>query len=141
MAAIRSTKEIAEKWADVTPTRTGFYASGVRTPRKDWARSTAGADSIYREAVTKAASEGRFAKGVNKAGSEKWQRKALTVGAGRWGPGVSIAGPDFEAGFAPYRDAIEKVVLKPRFPKGDPRNYDRVKQIGDALRAVKLTSV
>lgn len=138
MVAIRSSKEIAEKWSTVTPTRTGFYESGVRAPRKDWARSTKAAEGTYKEAVTRAAAEGRFGRGVDKAGTEKWQRKAIDVGAGRWGPGVSIAAPDFEAGFAPFRDAIEKVVLKPRFPKGDPRNYDRVKQIGDALHSLKI---
>ena len=137
MPAIRSTREIAEKWSTVTPTRTGFYESGVRAPRKDWARSTAAAEPVYKESVIKAANEGRFGKGVQQAGTEKWQRKALDVGAGRWGPGVSVAAPDFEAGFAPFRDAIEKVVLKPRFPKGDPRNYDRVRQIGEALHSLK----
>ncbi|KKN33014.1 hypothetical protein LCGC14_0807830 [marine sediment metagenome] len=138
MVAIRSSREIAEKWSTVTPTRSAFYESGVRSPKKDWARTTLAAEQVYKDAVTKAAQEGRFGKGVQKAGTEKWQRKAIEVGAGRWGPGVAIAAPDFEAGFSPFRDAIEKVVLKPRYPKGDPRNYERVKQIGDALHALKI---
>ncbi len=118
MVAIRSTREIAEKWSSVTPTRTAFYEAGVRAPKKDWARTTSAAESVYKEAVVRAANEGRFGKGVKAAGTEKWQRKAIEVGAGRWGPGVSIAAPDFESGFAPYRDAIEKITLKPRFPGG-----------------------
>lgn len=138
MVAIRSSREIAEKWSTVTPTRTGFYESGVRAPKKDWARSTQASESVYKDAVTRAAQEGRFGRGVQKAGTEKWQRKAIEVGAGRWGPGVSVAAPDFEAGFSPFRDAIDKLVLKPRFPKGDPRNYERVKQIGDALHSLKI---
>jgi hypothetical protein len=139
MPAIKSSAEIAAKWSSVTPTRTQFYESGVRAPQKDWQKATANAEPTYKEAVTAAANAGRFAKGVNAAGSAKWQRKAIEVGAGRWGPGVSIAGPDFQAGFAPYRDAIEKVILKPRYPKGDPRNYERVAQIGTALNALKNT--
>lgn len=139
MVAIRSTREIAEKWASVTPTRTAFYEAGVRAPKKDWARTTAAAEDVYKQAVIKAANEGRFGKGVQAAGTEKWQRKSIDVGAGRWGPGVSIAAPDYESGFAPFRDAIEKITLKPRFPKGDPRNFDRVRQIGDALHALKLS--
>lgn len=138
MVAIRSTREIAEKWSSVTPTRTAFYEAGVKAPKKDWARATFAAEDVYKQAVIRAANEGRFGKGVNKAGTEKWQRKSIDIGAGRWGPGVSVAAPDFEAGFAPYRDAIEKITLKPRFPKGDPRNFDRVRQIGDALHALKL---
>ncbi len=138
MVAIRSAREIAEKWADVTPTRTGFYESGVRAPKKDWARSAKAAESTYKDAVTRAAHEGRYGRGVDKAGTDKWQRKSIEVGAGRWGPGVSVAAPDFEAGFAPYRDVIDKITLKPRFPKGDPRNFERVKQIGEALHALKV---
>ena len=138
MVAIRSSREIAEKWSTVTPTRTGFYESGVRAPKKDWARVTLASEGTYKEAVTRAAQEGRFGRGVQRAGTEKWQRKAIEVGAGRWGPGVSIAAPDYEAGFSPYRDIIDKIVLKPRFPKGDPRNYERVKQIGDALHGLKV---
>jgi hypothetical protein len=137
MPAIKSTAEIAAKWSSVTPTRTSFYESGIKSPTVDWAKATAAAEATYKTAVTEAANAGRFAKGVNIAGTSKWQRKAVTVGAGRWGPGVSVAGPDYLAGFAPYRDAIEKIVLKPRFPKGDPRNYERVQQIGTALNALK----
>jgi len=138
MVAIRSSREISEKWSSVTPTRTAFYEAGVRAPKKDWARATSGAESTYKTAVINAANEGRFGKGVQKAGTEKWQRKSIDIGAGRWGPGVSVAAPDFESGFSPFRDAIEKVTLKPRFPKGDPRNYERVAQIGNALHALKI---
>lgn len=140
MVAIRSSREIAQKWADVTPTRTAFYEAGVKAPRVDWATATKAAEQNYKDSVIKAANEGRFGKGVISAGTEKWQRKSIEVGAGRWGPGVSAAAPDFEEGFAPYRDVIDKLVLKPRFPKGDPRNYDRVRQIGEALHAQKLRS-
>lgn len=138
MVAIRSAREIAEKWADVTPTRTAFYEAGVRNPKKDWARAAKASESTYKEAVIRAANEGRYGRGVDKAGTDKWQRKSIDIGAGRWGPGVSVAAPDYEAGFAPYRDVIDKLVLKPRFPKGDPRNFERVKQIGEALHALKV---
>ena len=139
MAAIRSAREIAEKWASVTPTRTAFYEDGIKSPKKDWAKAALSSEPVYKEAVTKAAQEGRYGRGVTAAGTDKWQRKSLEVGAGRWGPGVSVAAPDFESGYAPFRDAIEKVTLKPRFPKGDPRNYDRVRQIGEALHSLKIS--
>jgi len=139
MVAIRSAREIAEKWSTVTPTRTAFYEAGIKAPKKDWAKAAAAAHDTYKEGVTKAAQEGRYLKGVNVAGTDKRQKKAVEKGAGRWGPGVSVASPDFESGYTPFRDAIEKVTLKPRFPKGDPRNYDRVKQIGDALHLLKVS--
>ncbi|GAI83151.1 unnamed protein product, partial [marine sediment metagenome] len=78
------------------------------------------------------------AKGVIKAGSKKWQDKALKKGPGRFAEGVYIAGPDYEKGFAPYHEAIARVDLGPRFPKRDPRNLDRVRRVVNALVAEKL---
>jgi len=40
--------------------------------------------------------------------------------------------------FAPFREAIEKVDLGPRFPRRDPRNLERVKRVVDALIKVKI---
>jgi hypothetical protein len=88
--------------------------------------------------VTTAANEGRFEKGVAEAGDKKWQDKTVNVGVGRWGGGVAIAQPDFEKGFAPYADVIGKTNLNPRYPKGDPRNYDRTRQIGEALHNARI---
>ncbi|GAI70545.1 unnamed protein product, partial [marine sediment metagenome] len=39
--------------------------------------------------------------------------------------------------FAPYRDAIERATLPPRYAKRDPRNLARVKAVVDALIAAK----
>ena len=139
MPGIRTASEISQKWAAVTPTRSAYYENGVKTPKKDWSASTSGAASTYKEAVTKAASEGRFEKGVRRAGTEKWQRKAVDIGTSRWGPGVAAAVADYEVGFTPFRDALDKISYKPKFPKGDPRNYDRVKQVGDTLHSLKLS--
>lgn len=138
MAEIRSIKEITEKWTRVTPGRTEDYKIGIMNPRRDWESETAAAADTYKAGVDAAHAKGLFSKGVKKAGTAKWKEKALAKGPGRFAEGVYIAGPDFEAGFAPYRDAIEKVDLGPRFPKRDPRNLERVKRVVDALVAEKL---
>ena len=62
MVAIRSAREIAEKWASVTPTRTAFYEAGVRSPKKDWARATSAAEQTYKTAVINAANENHMCK-------------------------------------------------------------------------------
>lgn len=138
MPAIRSTAEIAAKWASVTPGRAAFYKAGVQAPKKDWETMTKAAEGAYEEGVTAAIGRKAFGAGVDKAGTAKWKRKSVDVGAGRWGPGVRVAEPDFRAGFDPYRAKILETDIGPRFPKGDPRNYDRVKIIGDALHALKI---
>jgi len=138
MAEIRSIKEITEKWTRVTPGRTEDYRIGIANPRRDWEKETEAAADTYKAGVDAAHAKGLFAKGVKKAGTAKWKEMALKKGPGRFAEGVYIAGPAFEEGFGPYRDAIEKVDLGPRFPKRDPRNLERVKRVVDALVAEKL---
>jgi len=138
MAKIKSAAEIAAKWARVTPQRVGDYEQGVRNPTTDWAQATEAAEDNYKTGVTKAAQEGRFGAGVKKAGTGKWQRKTLEKGPNRFAEGVAISEPEFQAGFDPFRETIANTVLPPRFPKGDPRNIDRVKVMAAALRKKKV---
>ncbi len=138
MPEIKSSSEIAQKWATVTPQRSADYLAGVQKPKKDWATNTAAAEEAYNEGVQAAIVQGRFGRGVKNAGTPKWQRKSVEVGANRWGPGVRAAQSDYEQGFAPYRDVIERTTLPPRFARGDPRNYDRSIAMGTALHAARL---
>jgi hypothetical protein len=137
MAFIRPIDVIARKFATVTPQRSGDYQAGVENPRKDWKISTAAAEQAYEGGVTTAIAKKAFGKGVNSAGTEKWKRGATTKGTQRWGPGVALAEGDYRAGFAPYRDAIERVALPQRFQRRDPRNLDRVGAVVKALVAAK----
>ncbi len=136
MAAIRSIDQIAKKFASVTPARTGDYEAGVRAPRKDWQTATAAAEDSYNSGVQQAIAEKRFGKGVREAGTEKWQAGAINKGVSRWGPGVAMSEAAYSAGFAPYRDAIERLTLPPRFARRDPRNLMRVKAVVDAMIGV-----
>ena len=111
---------------------------GISEPRTDWENATLDAAANYAEGVQQAIQDKRFSKGVEKAGTEKWKRKSLDVGVGRFGPGVQAAEQDYKNGFQPFADVIDNTVLPPRFPKGDPRNIERVKVIAEALRAKKL---
>jgi len=138
MAFIRSADEIARKWAEVTPMRTADYAAGIDNPRRSWKAATIQAEAAYKDGVAKSIARGAFAKGVDKAGDAKWQRKASTNGVARWGPGVQEAEGDYQAGFAPYREAIHNCKLSPRYARRDPRNLARVKDICDALTAKYL---
>lgn len=137
MAAIKSLSEIRDKWTRVTPGRTEDYKLGIQNPKADWATETGAAKSNWKAGIDAAAAKDMFAKGVEKAGTKKWKEKAVAKGPGRFAEGVYIAGPDYEKGFAPYREAIASVELGPRFPRRDPRNIDRVKKVVDAVVAVK----
>jgi len=111
------------------------YEEGVKNPRANWQERAAASEANYRDAVTQAAGQGRYGRGVRKAGNAKWQNKAVQLGVGRFGPGVAAAGPDWTAGFAPYHAAISAVQLAPRRPTRDPANRQRINQILDAVIA------
>jgi hypothetical protein len=137
MANIKDPGAISEKWARVTPQRTEDYVQGVQSPRTDWKTATAAASERYKEGVQKSIARNAFGKGVARSGTENWQKGTLEKGSRRWGEGVGIAKGNYAAGFGPYADTIRSTTLPPRYPKGDPRNIDRVKVIADALRKKK----
>lgn len=137
MADIKPLSAIGEKWTTVTPQRAPDYEKGVRSPRRSWSQATAGAADSYSQGVSAAISEGRFEKGVQAAGDSAWQQGAISKGVSRWPQGVRVSGAKYQQGFAPYHSVISGTTLTPRGPKGDPRNYDRVSQIGTALHNAK----
>lgn len=138
MAEIKSLSAIRDKWTRVTPGRIEDYKLGIKSPKRDWEQETLAAEANWKLGVDAAAAKGLFPKGVSKAGTKKWQDKALKIGPGRFAEGVYLAGDDYEKGFAPYREAISRVDLGPRFPRRDPRNIERVKRVVDALIAEKV---
>ena len=138
MAAIRTVDQIARKWATVTPQRSADYEAGVREPRSDWARSTLAASDAWKAGIQAAIASGSFTKGVSKTGTAGWQAGAVTKGVSRWGPGVSLAQEKYMSAFAPFREAIARVVLPPRFARRDPRNLARVNAVVDALVKAKV---
>ena len=138
MVAIKPLGEIAKKWADVTPGRSAFYEAGVRSPKTSWSQAAAAAEANQAAGVSAAISRKAFAAGVRKAGDEKWQRKALAVGPGRFAEGARVAQPDFEAGFGKFHSAIGAASLPARGPKGAPQNYARVQALGDALHKLAI---
>lgn len=135
---IRDIASITKKWVDVTPGRATQYIEGVNDPKADWKTNTVAAALIWKAAMTAVMARDGFLKGVNKVGSDKWKRGAITKGAGRFSEGVGLAGPDYSAGFEPYRNVIAGLTLPPRYPKGNPLNIERVKIIAAALHAEKI---
>jgi len=126
------------KWARVTPQRTDDYQQGVQNPKVPWAQATLAAADNQAKGVQEAIQDKRFQKGVTKAGDQAWQQGALEKGVVRFGQGVQVAESKYQQNFAPFVQVIESTQLPPRYPKGDPRNIERVKAIAQALRNKKV---
>lgn len=129
--------DLSGKWNRRSATAGPEYEAGVKNPRTSWAQAASAAKGSYAAGVQQAIQGDRYNKGVTQAGDTRWQSKAIEKGPTRFAQGVSVSQADYEKGFAPYRDAIERIDLPPRGPRGSEQNYARVAPIGKALAALK----
>lgn len=128
----------AKRFSDRASQAGQEYLEGARNPRRPWAASTAAAEGAWKKGVLAAAADGRFGRGVAKAGDSKYIAGVESVGQARYEQGVSLAEDSYRTGFAPFKQVIEGITLPPRGPKGDPKNLDRVKIMADALHQKKI---
>jgi len=135
---VKTATEIAQKWADVTPTKSAYYEAEAPAAAEAWERNTAAAGAVYKAGIAVAGIEKRFVGGVKRAGAAKFRRKVEDVGVSRYSPGVTAAKADMEAGFAPYRDVLDGMDIPDRGPRGSPGNYAIVEKVGSALHKKRL---
>lgn len=138
MVKTKPLDQVVAKWKRKVAGATEDYKDGVMNPKNDWATETGKAAEVHKVATIQALNEGRFLKGVNKAGTQKWQDGAINKGIDRWPTGVAAAEQEYSSGMADNLATINAVILPAKGPKGDPRNYERVKAIGDALHKKKI---
>lgn len=133
---IKDTASLAKKFVQRAGAASGDYKDGVAQSGQDWeAGARAGADN-YRIAVTQAATEGRFERGIAAAGAAKFVNRATTLGAQRYGTGVQAAEGDWSKGVAPYLDALKGLELPPRRPRG--QNADRANAVAQRLHQMRV---
>jgi len=137
MANVTPLEVAADKWTRRASVAGEDYRRGVESPRTPWDQAATAAAGAYQQGVTAAATQGRFAAGVRKAGNAKWSRNAAAKGPNRFAEGVNLAVGEWSAGFQPYQTALAGLSLPQRGPAGSPQNLQRVQAVAAALRAVK----
>lgn len=138
MVAIKSLAEIADKWAKETPARAPYYEAGIKAPTKDWATEAVEGQQAYEDAMRDPAVLALRSKKIAEVGTGKWQRKTLAVGPTRFRTGVPAAKEDYQKGMTEAHNVISAWVPPARGPRGDPKNYEIVKSIGDALHRQRM---
>jgi len=137
VAAIKDLATASGKYSRRAAVAGEDYKAGVQSPRTPWDTASIAADASYRQAVTQAATGGRYAAGVRRAGAQRWVEGATAKGPGRFAEGVQLAEGSWQAGFAPYHQAIASLQLPARGPAGSAGNLQRVTAVAQALRAVR----
>lgn len=108
--ARRSISDASDKWARRTQQATQDYANGISKPRRDWAQASVDASARRNAGLQQAIADGRIDKGIQRAGTGKWQRAASTKGVQNWAPAVQQAKPQYQAGLQrsySYMDAAD----------------------------------
>ena len=127
----------AARWVRRAGAAQPEYEAGVKDPRNDWQQATVAAAPVQAAAVQQAIAQKRYERGVQKAGTDKWRNKSLSKGSQRYAPGVADGQNDYANAVQPFLDKLASIQLPPRGPKGDPKNYQRVVVIGQALNQLK----
>jgi len=130
--------EATTKWSNNASRAATEFALNAEASAADWKDKTQAARDNYGQAISAPGIKDRFARGVAKAGAEKFARKIRDVAKDRFGPGVAAATADYQAGADPYYQTIAGLTLTSRKPRGDPANFQRVEQVGKALNAKRL---
>lgn len=137
MIVIKSLDKIGKKYIDRAAVATDDYTDGIENPKKDWEKESLASEDNYKLAITQSIARKARPAGIKKAGTKKWQEKAVSK-SGRWAPGIADAEDDYKLGYAPYREVVSKVDLPPRYPAGDVRNYKRSEAVGKAQHDLKV---
>jgi len=137
MAGVKPLDKIVEKWDRVSSGAQAEYEAGVKDPRTDWSSATKAAEKAYNAGVQAAIAAGRFAKGVSKAGTAKWQAMAIAKGPMRWSEGIRLAKSAYAEAFAPYHTALGAISYPIKGPRGDPANIARVAIVAKTLHELK----
>ncbi len=135
--AVKDAAASATKYVTRAQAAGNDYTQGVANAGQAWQQATSAASDTWAAGVAQAAQNGSFKRGVNSNTANKFQTRASTVGPARFTQGVAGAKDTWAQATQPYLNVIAAQTLTPRQPKGSPANYQRVQQIGDALRAKK----
>lgn len=134
---VKSIEEAGKKFSERVGVATEEYKAGIERTT-DQAEKAIAAKEAYEAGIMDSISRGAREKGLAEAGTGKWKSKALAVGVSRWPQGAKAGIGDYKKGVAPFFEVLKGLTLAPRGPKGSPENYERVRQVGEALHAKKI---
>jgi len=140
MVKIKSLEDIAAKFVKVTPERAPFYEAEVTGAGPDWLTGSKAGQGAYDTAMARAEVRARREKKLTDVAANKFVIKASKLGPERFRAGVEAAKEFFKTGFSDAHAVISGWVKPTKGPRGDAKNYDIVKSIGDALHKKRVVS-
>jgi len=135
---IPSASDIAAKWAEETPKRSGYYEKNTPGKSSKWEANTSAQAAVFKSAVAAADIEKRFKGGI-KGKASKFARKVTDVGVGRFGPGCTAAKDDMSTAMSPVVSDLAAIDIDARKPRGDPGNLTgRANKVASELNKKRI---
>ena len=135
---VKPIAQVVDKWATNASAAAVYYESGVKGAGADWESGALAAGPAFKAGVSAGNIQQMFEGGIRKAKAEKYVRKAVEVGVGRFPTGISAGKSDYNSGIEPMLSTISGLTLSTRGPRGSAANIQRVSQIADALHKKRL---
>jgi len=133
MVEVPPIEEVVKDWESGARARASKYAERAKAKARKWFEETKAAEKRWAEAIQDAIRRGAFLAGVEEAGEAKYKDGIDKKGESRYPTGIAAATDIYKKAMKEVLDIIAGVELSERGPRGDPRNYERVKAIGEAL--------
>ncbi len=131
---IRDVGSLALKFVRRGQAAVDDWKTGVQQTTKSQSGEAIAAASRWQQALQGDAVLSRFKSKLTAAGDGKWRDNAVTKGAtqGRFAGGIGAAGPAWAAGVTPIFDALRSLSLPDRGLKRSPQNLDRARIVIEA---------
>jgi len=131
--------DAAKKFSQNGQNAAPMYAKNATAAAADWHSQTLASEENYKTGVTRAANEGRFGRGVQKAGAEGYRSGVATVGQNRFSEGMSKGGATWSAEFGKVAQVVAGKDIGPRGITGSQENKNRAANMADAWRAARMS--
>lgn len=135
---MKTAQQAAAAWTGAAGRAQTNWVAGINGTQKDQAALAAAAQPRWLQGVQDAAANNRFANGVTRRGTPYWKSQSEAK-AGNYSTGYSAGGNNFSSAITKILAAEANIVasLPARGATGDPANYQRVVQLGQALHQLK----
>jgi hypothetical protein len=134
---VRSAVDSAKKFVTRASAARGDYARGVQNAGPRWQAGAEASEEAWRSGTQDAINQGRFVRGVRKAGAAKYQNNATKLGPDRFATGVSNAEQAYNQGVAPYLGAMSSADYGPRGARGSAQNRERIGRHIELMRKTR----
>ena len=128
MARNISAQEAAKRLANAGFTHAARYAEGTANKGSEWQRGSTGGAANFAAGISKAVADGRFAKGVAKAGSARYDEGVRTKGAQNWPTGMQLGESRYIEGIGPFQGLWDQQLPTPGGAKNSPANMARMNE-------------